>query len=310
MVEALEARRLLAAQIDLASLPLRRFEAQSATVGGKQYVFGGFVDDVSHATRRADVYDPATNTWTRLKNVPEALSHSGTTTDGRTIYFAGGFVGDFLEGVAPGLTRNVWKYDTVTGAWSAGVPLPAPRAAGALVLIGPRLHFFGGIDSAIHDAPDHWVLDLRGKPKWKVVAPMPNPRNHLGYAALDNKVYAIGGQHELNEVTGNVASFDVYDPNTNLWTALPSLPTARSHIHNATVVWEGRLIVLGGTKPGERAVSDVTKFDPAKKRWITIGQLPAPRSAAVAGLLNGHLFVVGGTTTRTAPKTNAWLLEL
>ena len=38
----------------------------------------------------------------------------------------------------------VWKYDTTSGTWTTGPPLPERRAGGGLVLVKRELHYFGG----------------------------------------------------------------------------------------------------------------------------------------------------------------------
>ncbi len=110
-----------------ASAPLGLFEAMGASVGGKLYVFAGFYNSYIKVTSRAEVYDPATNSWARLSSVPMPQSHVGTANDGRTIYFAGGFRGDWFGKAS----NEFWMYDTVTGKWKAGPSLPGARAPAA-----------------------------------------------------------------------------------------------------------------------------------------------------------------------------------
>jgi hypothetical protein len=44
--------------------PFARVESPTAVVDGKMYLFGGFTDDLG-ASNQVDVYDPATDSWTR-----------------------------------------------------------------------------------------------------------------------------------------------------------------------------------------------------------------------------------------------------
>src|SRR5687767_2493038 len=50
--------------------PIGRAEALTATIDGKMYVFGGFSGSLGPVTR-SDVYNPATNAWTRIKDLPQ-----------------------------------------------------------------------------------------------------------------------------------------------------------------------------------------------------------------------------------------------
>ena len=103
--------------------PWARVESPTAVVAGKLYLFGGFTDTLG-ASDQLDVYDPATDAWTRLKDMPTRVTHLNPATDGQTIWFAGGF-----KGKHPGpVTAEVWKYDSTSDTWTAGPPLPEPRA--------------------------------------------------------------------------------------------------------------------------------------------------------------------------------------
>src|ERR1700693_5103598 len=70
--------------------PFARVEAPSAVVDGKLYLFGGFTDDLQ-ASNQVDVYDPASDSWARKKDIPTRLTHLNPASDGKSIWFAGGF---------------------------------------------------------------------------------------------------------------------------------------------------------------------------------------------------------------------------
>ena len=299
-----------------AAAPTPLYEAQGAVVGAKLYVLGGF-DQISGgkplATARAQVYDPANNSWTRLRDMPEPLTHAGVAADGQTVYVAGGFIGDH-----PGpQTDHVWKYDVQHDAWTPGPPLPAARGGGALVLLGGELHFFGGTErdpDELHtyrqDFGDHWVLPLSGG-GWRSAAPLPNPRNHISGAALGGKIYAVGGQHLGDEAAGNQSEVDVYDPATDSWAKGADLPLPLGHAGASTVVWNGRLVVAGGVtqNPGAAMgakVANVSEYDPGTGLWTALTPLPAPRQSPVAGVIGGQLVVTTGADL-TGPTDTTWL---
>src|SRR5947209_415701 len=79
---------------EAAPSPIQRFEAAGEVVGGKLYVFGGFVDADVHATARSDFFNPRKNTWIQIADMPEPLTHTGHVVIGHKIWFVGGFVGD------------------------------------------------------------------------------------------------------------------------------------------------------------------------------------------------------------------------
>jgi N-acetylneuraminic acid mutarotase len=290
--------------------PIERAEAVGAAVGGKLYVMGGINARGSNfsypITARCDAYDLATNTWTRLADMPEPFTHSVGTVDGTTIWFVGGFVG---HTPGPG-TEHVWKYDTLANTWSRGPDLPNARGGGASAIVGRTLHYFGGANrTRTGDMPTHWELNLDDPAStWVQRADMPLPRNHMAAATVGGKIYAVGGQRGEGAAAIDLAEVDVYDPATDTWTAAPPLPGARSHTNCSTFELNGKLVVIGGESGPEQYHSEIFAFDPATNAWSLMANLPEPRSTAVAGIINNQLVL----STGNAPSitTNTWIVPL
>ena len=122
--------------------------------------------------------------------MPSGLTHLNPASDGKTLWFAGGF-----KGRHPGpVTDEVWKYDLLSEAWSAGPPLPEPRAGGGLAVVGRKLHYFGGYKpDRDTNSGDHWSLSLEGTADWQREADFPNPRGHVSAIVFKEKIYALGG---------------------------------------------------------------------------------------------------------------------
>jgi N-acetylneuraminic acid mutarotase len=277
-----------------------------AVIGSKFYVFGGYVNASVKSTGQVAVFDNVTRKWTTRDDMPEKLTHSGTATDSIYVYLAGGYVGDWVGRTTP-LSRHLWRYDTVNDTWTRMLNLPADRAAGGLVRVGRRLHFFAGVDVHKRDRGEHWMLDLRNPTAWKPAAPLPDPRNHLGYGEVNGKVYAVGGQHNLDENTGNDDAVHAFDVTTGKWSAVASLPRPTSHTHNATFSDGTKLISVGGSTDGVASLTDVIAYDPAANAWKSIGQLPLPLSATTADLLVGAIVVTGGTSAGSIPKNDTFI---
>jgi hypothetical protein len=280
-----------------AALPENLAEAQGLSLGNTLYVFGGFYNTRWQATKHAYAYNAADDRWQRLADMPEATTHAAIAADGATIYLLGGYVGNNPGGS----TRNVWLYDVAGNTWSRGTPLPADRGGGAAAIVDGKLHFFGGATrragsrESTNDKAEHWVLDLRNGGGWQRKANMPNPRNHLAGAALDGKIYALGGQHRENEGTTAQRQVDVYDPATNKWSRAADLPSAAGHL--GIHVLDGKLIVVGGSTNGcgSGCASDqVLSYDPASNSWSPLTALPAKRKTPVLGDIGGRLVVAGG----------------
>ncbi len=127
-----------------ADMPTPRDHFTSAVVNGKIYVMGGEVGhDLLHQQQvETDAYDPATDTWTRLADMPIPKSHdeSGTFVVDGKIVVAGGQVDDYLS------TSNVSEYDPATNRWFILPSLPNTLAGTIVQKIGSKLFVISGYD--------------------------------------------------------------------------------------------------------------------------------------------------------------------
>lgn len=293
-----------------APLPLARTEAQQAVKNGLLYVFGGFYNAAWQATRRVDVYNPSADAWTRLPDMPVAVTHAARVIDGNNVILVGGFVGS-----NPGqATRDVWMFNVRNRKWASLPPLPAPRGGGGAGILGTNLYFFGGVTRDQNgdyqtDYGNTWRLDLANlSAGWNRRAAMPNPRNHLAYATLGDRVYAIGGQVLDRESTGNLSDVHAYDPATNAWSAVASLPRPLGHAHSGTIVHDGRIVVFGGTSTGAVNRSEILTYERSTDTWTQAGELPVARKSANAMIHDGRVYLAGGgdDEATTAVFAAAW----
>lgn len=86
---------------------------------------------------------------------------------------------------------------------------------------------------------------------WTSGAPLPTPRSEIAGAALNGKIYIIGGFDESGQSTPTV---EVYDPIADKWTEAAPLPQLTDH--TAAASYEGKLYVVGGGYLSADALSD------------------------------------------------------
>lgn len=285
-----------------ASAPNPVDDSLGVAANGKLYVLGGM--NSSGVVLRADRYNPSTNSWERLPNPPERITHAQPVVSGNYIYLVGGYVGTGNGFEQIWATKHVWRFDTVNLKWSAMPDLPIARGGGAATLVGSKIHFFGGVDVSRADKNDHFVLDLNNTGAgWKTAAAMPNARSHHAAAYLNGKVYIIGGQHGFDGNATLLKDVNVYDPATDKWTTAASLPAPRSHIICSTFVLNGRIVAIGGdfNSPGART-SDVTMYNPSTNSWSRVSQIPSSRLACVVGVIDGSVYVTVGSNQSTTWK--------
>ena len=88
------------------------------------------------------------------------------------------------------------------------------------------------------------------------------PRSEIAGAALNGKIYIIGGFDETGQSTTAV---EVYDPIPNKWTEAAPLPQPTDH--TAAASYEGKLYVVGGGYLSADALSDkLFIYDPTNDK--------------------------------------------
>jgi PKD repeat protein len=116
-----------------------RNHLSAASVNGLVYAIGGqHAHDILNEVQdqnNLDVYDPATDAWTSLANLPSARSHfePGTTVHNGKIIIVGGRQGELF------FFDNITEYNPITNAWTDGCKLPEPLLAPAAKAFGDRL---------------------------------------------------------------------------------------------------------------------------------------------------------------------------
>lgn len=294
-------------------------EAQGRVVNGNLYSFGGFDSQKNTftPTKRAYVYNPVTNTWSAIADLPQTpngtnfggITHAGITTDSTDIYIAGGYTSNTAGTGQIFGTKQVWKYIILQNIYTRLPDLPIDIAAGQLEYLAGKLHYIGGTNAArTLDLGNHYVLDLNNLTDgWKTLAPLPNPRQHAGSAVYEGKIYFFGGQHHHDAELTTQKDVHVYDPANDSWTKLADLPVppganGRGHISSAAVVMGNRIIVIGGEIVHQTSVNMVSAFSPAANSWINLTPLPKERFSGIAAVMTGNIFYAGGSKTNTTFK--------
>jgi len=157
---------------------------------------------------------------------------------------------------------------------------------------------------------------------WTQKQSMNQARGGLGVAAVNGKIYAIGGHIEngsysLNPTNGFVGTNEEYDPQTDTWTIKTSMPTPRSNfaiaacqnkiycISNAVVGFKLDEIYHLFKVPIWSGVNEV--YDPATDTWETKAPMPQAALNTKANVVNDKIYIFDGTANWVYdPDSDSW----
>jgi N-acetylneuraminic acid mutarotase len=257
-------------------------EAAAVAIAGKLYAPGG--SDKGKSVTRLDEYDPATDRWRALADLPQPLDHIAVEAVNGKLYAFGGFAAVIHAGAADAAL----EYDPASNTWRRLPPMKGPRGAAGAAVINGKIHVIGGrlrdhVTYAIHEIFDP------ASGTWSEGPPLPLARDHLAVVAAAGRIHVIGGRMSTSdERTGQ---HDIFDPATNSWSAGPALPTPRSAMGYA--LYRGMIIVTGGEMRA-RTFDENEAFDLKAQRWLTLAPMPSGRHGHGAAVIGDNVYFVGG----------------
>jgi N-acetylneuraminic acid mutarotase len=222
-----------------------------AEYNGKIYAFGGFVLPESGPPAWVPInnaweYDPAADSWKALAPMPTRRGSPVAAVAGNKIYVIGGAVpGPKETAVHPARPHTsvgtVEEYDPATNSWRERAAMPTPRNHATAGAVNGKIYVIGGrvgaafitggssnigVIEAYDPATDLWSGGL---------ARMPTARSAAAGGVWGGRIYVTGGEFQDYRMMATLRAFEAYDPASNAWTTLPSLPVPRHGLAGAVV---------------------------------------------------------------------------
>jgi hypothetical protein len=221
---------------------------------GRVLVAGGHPMDPQVAMRSAELFDPATESFVAAPSMyARRQFHTATPlADGRVL-LAGGTLD----------SQTAEIFDPSTNGWTPTAPMIHNRVGHVAVrLPNGDVLVSGGVDNyakAVLEAERYDpVLDT-----WTPAGLLSMGRSHTAVALLpDGRVLVAGGFTLHGEAVEVHAESDVYNPETNAWSAAGSMHEARC-AHTGTLLADGRLLVTGGVSSSDEMKTSAEWFMPA-----------------------------------------------
>ena len=173
-------------------------------------------------------------------------------------------------------------------SWEYRSPMPTARQGMAAAVLNDTVYVMGGAQFG-HNALAVVEAYVANQDTWLInIAPLNYPRTSGAAAAFEGKIYVFGGRdHSVL-----VSQVEVYDPATGQWSQISQLPTPREGL--AAVVMDSSIWLIAGSDL-QANTAIIERYYPRSNTWDTLPyQLNQSRVAAVAGFLNGEIYVFGG----------------
>lgn len=270
---------------------------------GTVLVAGGEVPDgplmvAESIVASAEVFDPATGRRRRTGGLGTPRSrHTATLLPSGKVLVVGGGYGAYTTAASP----RAELYDPATGKWAAtGAPsgqYPGGRTAllpnGKVLLVGIGL----GATAEVYDPANGTWAPTAGMTQVRVVG--------TATRLADGSVLVIGRRAPEGLAAGTRSPRDprlyeaspaaeVYDPVAGTWSGTADPPTGRTG-HTATLLPNGKVLVVGGWTPQSGSLAGADLYDPATGMWSATGAMVSVRIGHTATLLaSGRVLVAGG----------------
>ena len=195
-----------------------------------------------------------------------------------------------------------------TGVWETRAPFPVEATEVAAVAVEDKVYVVGGLTAG--GTINRLFIYDSFNDTWREGAPLPIPEgvDHSNLAALNGKVYFLGGIRIGSSFTTG-QTFE-YDPAADAWTERARMPTPRGA--SGVAALDGRIYVAGGLSGGA-SVNNFEAFDPSANSWTVLPAMPTARDHLTAQAVGAKLYAIAGRrgSNFTAneeydPGTNQW----
>ena len=251
---------------------------------------------------------PEGGKWAKKAEMPTPRAYFSTTVVNNLIYAIGGW-----SGIGPAPTccnipleslSTVEAYDPATNTWIKKADIPTKRLWHSTSVVDGKIYAFGGQS----------LVERRGKQiaktvtaievydpaadAWEKVGDAPLGRIRMSSAALNGKIYVIGGsQSGLDKRT----LVEVFDPAQNTWAEVAELNERRTEL-TASVV-SGKVYAIGGWRKDDIWMKTVEEYDPGADVWQNKAEMPTGRDqlSVSTPAVNGKIYVIGGRNPQNHP---------
>ncbi|MGD9200689.1 MAG: kelch repeat-containing protein [Chitinispirillia bacterium] len=243
------------------SLDSARYAHTVVAAAGKLYVFGGIYKGVNGGAKdltSIKQYDPRTDEWTTVGDMPSILIAPAACVINDSIYIFGGITHGSNGYV---ITTDINVFDPKTGKWSKRGAMKAPRVRHRAVAVNGTVYILGGIAGDFITVLSSVEIYHPGT---NISAEAPNmnmkyARKNFGALEMNGTLYVIGGIDSTlsQNVIGNMESYTFTEAK---WTEREPVPY---QCHSFGICALNRFIFLiGGSRTQSSQTNSVFRYFP------------------------------------------------
>ncbi len=270
------------------SISSPRFDHAVVGYDGDIYVMGGYETSTGNILT-SEVYDPNTDTWTILANMPSpGLGWGGDA----------GVINGIIYMPGDQESHDLYAYDIGANTWSvSSITGPTMAWGYDVVVLNGQLYRIGGTPGSDSRAALSEVTAYDPiADTWTTKGSLNTARRLFMSWAHDGMIYVAGGLDNADNV---LASTEYYDPMTDTWTSNPAefanMPDP--WWGGADAVYDGAMWLAGGLVNGT-AIEDVTDqslyYDPDMNTWMNGPACTAETFRHEMDAAAGSVFAVAG----------------
>ncbi len=217
---------------------LNKANPSSVVLNGKIYITGGIKANDT-LSKSLDIYDPNTNTWTKGADLPVTVAGHSTQVVNGKIILMGGFT--FYSNAV----STTYEYDPASNLWSPKAKMSEARRYTTSALANGKIYVLGGVNDSGRMVSSVEEYDPQNN-IWTKKASLPQAKSSVEAVGFNGLVYAIGGATATASVSGlATTAVDVYNPQTDTWTAGPALKIGKHSI--ASTILNNKIFIAGGS---------------------------------------------------------------
>ena len=235
---------------------------------GKVLVVGGLGGGNS-----SELYDPDLDSWAYTTGSLSIFrtNHTATLLANGKVLVVGG-----LNGTTPLASTEL--YDPDLGTWTVVAPMQnaryfhtATRLSNGQVLVvgGIKVEVVAGIRKTTILASAELYDPATNT--WTPTGDLNTGRqSHTATLLPDGQVLVVGGSKNSIFTTANIlATAELYDPTTGIWSTVTQNMNSPRYAHTATLLSNGKVVVVGGSN-GTICLDSAELYDPGAKTWTLV----------------------------------------